>query len=45
MRHDLFTVLCHAMCFTYNNSRFLLFDGAGNEAGAVLMLSGSFFQQ
>ena len=43
MRHDLFTVLCCAMCFTYSNSWFLLSDDAENEAGALLMLSGSFF--
>lgn len=29
MKHDLFTLLCCAVCFTYNNPWFLLFDGAG----------------
>lgn len=31
MKHDLFTVLCCTVCFTYNNPGFLLFDGAGME--------------
>lgn len=33
-KHDLFTVLCCTMCFTYNNRWFVLFDDAKNGAKA-----------